>query len=179
MFDIDKFYDELAEKVNSQSFDENLDMALSVCMIELCNYKDHCDANNTDAKKFEICFEAFTSVLLNRFDLNKIKCDEYIGKCNALLEELQEEDPELFDECVNITCEIMHTLAYISTQDKQNVSAVLKLLFDSAEFYLQRNNVSENASEYEEKISDIAEHIKNLNVSSLTRIHKAFGKNGN
>lgn len=179
MFDIDKFYDELAEKVNSQSFDENLDMALSVCMIELCNYKDHCDANNTDAKKFEICFEAFTSVLLNRFDLNKIKCDEYIGKCNALLEELQEEEPDLFDECVNITCEIMHTLAYISTQDNRNVSAVLKLLFDSAEFYLQKNNVSGNASEYEKKISDIVEHIKNLNVSSLTRIHKAFGKNGN
>lgn len=178
MFDVNKFYDELGEKANSQSFDENLDMALSVCMIELCNYKDHCDANNTDAKKFEICIEAFTSVMYSRFDLDKIKCDEYIEKCNSLLEELQQEEPELFDECVNITCEIMHTLAYISTRDNRNISAILKLLFESSEFYLQRNNVCENEEEYEEKIVEIGSQIKALNVSSLTRIHNAFGKTG-
>ena len=68
----------------------------------------------------------------------------------------------------------MHTLAYISTQDKRNISAILKLLFESAEFYLQRNNVSS----YEEKIAEIGSQIKALNVSSLTRIHKTFGKSG-
>ena len=169
-FDYDSFISNINAKADSQSFDQNIDMAIAICMLDFNNYQAYCHENNVKIEKFDVCIDAFTSLLLNRFNLEDLDCDVQIAKCNSFLEELQEEEADFFDECVNITCEIMHTYAYISTRDNRNIAAILKLCFESADFFLQRND----DDKYEQKIASVASCIEHLNVSSLTEIHESI-----
>lgn len=169
-FDYERFLNNISDRVNSQSFEQNIDMSLTVCMMDFYNYQDYCNVNKESLVKFDVCINAFNAILLNRYNLNDLNCDDYINKCNEFLERLQEEGNDYFDECVNITCEIMHTLAYISTRDNRNIVAVLKLCFESADYLLQRSN----DSEYERKMANVANSIERLDVSSLTEIHNSI-----
>ncbi len=172
-FDFNEFIKNVENKVALQSYEQNIDFALSVCMIEFYNFNNYCKANNVSADKFELCYNAYLAILLNRFNLSELDCDKYIQECNDFLENLQLENNDYFDECVNITCEIMHTFAYIGTKDNRNITAIIKLCFESAEFYLQRNE----CAEYEARIANIAKCICELDVSSLTKIHESIRRN--
>lgn len=169
-FEITAFMADVEKKVHLQSFEQNIDMALAICMSDFHNYNDYCKANNVSADRFELCYDAFLTILLNRFKLTEINCDENIQKCNDFLEELQSEENDYFDECVNITCEIMHLFAYIGTKDDRNIIAIMKLYFESAEFFLQRNE----CMEYDKQIANVAKCISELDVLTLTNIHESI-----
>ena len=169
-FDFNTFMADVNEKIHSQDYEQNIDLALAICMIDFYNYNNYCKANNVSVDRFGLCYNAFLTILLNRFNLMEINCDEYIQNCNSFLEELQSEENDYFDECVNITCEIMHLFAYISTKDDRNISAVVKLCFESAEFFLQRNE----CTEYDSHITNVAKCISELDVSTLTNIHESI-----
>ncbi len=173
-FDFDAFLNNITEKVSSQSFEQNLDMALALCMKDFYNYRSYCLENNVSAEQFEVCTDAFTAILFNRYNLEELDCGKYIENCENLLDELQEDENDYFDECVNTTCEIIHIMMYISTRDTRNITEVVKLCFESAEAFLQRND--EDESSYELNIAKVSECLKRLDISSLTEIHN-FIKN--
>lgn len=165
MFDYDVFLSNVTKKAETNGFEQNVDFMLVMCMRDMRNYKYYITKNETETSLFSVCYEAFAHIIMNRDDMDKIDTDGYCKKCNDFLELLQEDDLEFFDECVNITCEMMHLLAYIKTKDKRNVVAAIKLIFESAESHFQKCEMSEN--EYELKIEQFAHLIENFDISGL------------
>lgn len=166
MLDYELFLNKVNEKAESNSFENNIDTVLVICMRDLRNYKYYITENAVGADVFSLCYETFAHIIMNRDDISNIETDKYCSECDKFLESLQEEDLEYFDECVNITCELMHLLAYIKTKDIRNIIAAVKLAFESAEAHFQKCDLSE--SEYASKIEEFAEYIENLDVSGMT-----------
>ena len=171
-FDFDAFIEKMTRKVEEMSYDECIDMALAVCMRDFDSYRKYIDANSCPENKFSVCEEIFAAVLRNRYCPDRMDCKEYINSCNDFLEQLQEEDGEYFDECVNITCMIMHILAYIDTRDKRNITAVLKLCIETGEAYFSRSCPDGGS----DKLTELADAVIRLDTSSVTALHSCFDK---
>lgn len=166
MPELDLFVDNIRKKAERSSFEQNIDMVLAMCMRDMRNYKYYIKENKTGTEKFSVCYEAFAHTLMNRDSIPDIEADKNLSECDKFLEALQQEDLEYFDECVNVTCEIIHLLMYIKTRDIRNIIAAAKLAFESAEAHFQKCGLPED--EYDLKMEEFVRRIEALDMGSLT-----------
>lgn len=163
----ESFIENLEARVNSMSDDECIDTVICACTTDFYCYRCYIDENGCDEDKFDICEKIFMTILRNRYTPHKTDIQSNIDSCNEFLEKLQEEEADYFDECVNVTCQIMHILAYLNTRDRRNITAALKLHFETAEAYIQR----EYPESCDEKTAAAADSILKLDISSLTSLY--------
>lgn len=158
----------ILEKTEAMSFNECIDTALFLCMRDFHIYAEYTETNNVPADTFEKCEKTFTELLINRRNLYKLDCKTHTDSLNSLLEELEEQDGDYFNECVNVTCEIMNIIEFVHTGDKRRIVSVFKLCFENAEAFLQKSGCTGN--DYDKLISDVMLTLMRVDFSSAEKI---------
>ncbi|MDE6593089.1 MAG: hypothetical protein K2K57_08515 [Oscillospiraceae bacterium] len=168
MLEYTEFTEKMTQKAQGRTFEQNVDFIIALCLRDMRNYKYYIEAENRSIDIFAVCYETIAHILMNRDSLDRVQSEKYIALCNDFLENLQDEDGEYFDVCVNITCEIMHLLHYIAFKDSREAAEAAKLSYESAEAHYQDLGLDCESSEYAEKMSAFAQCLNDLDISGLT-----------
>lgn len=155
-------FDGLNKRIETLTFQSALNLGLICCLQDLHYFFDYLNCNNISENPFEEIEKTLLDILKRRYNIKNNYTDK-LELCENILDSFLQDENDLYDECVNLCCEIMHLIKYISSKDNRHIFEITKIWFENKEAYTQKNT-----SNSDEIIDNILNQIPHTDFFSLT-----------
>lgn len=151
-------FDNFNVQVRKIDFKTALNISLLLCFNDLHFFSDYITVNKLDEYIFAAFEQSIMSIekrINNLNDTDDLKI-EY-NKCVDFLNDFNDEENFLYDECVNLCSAIIHLFELIFTKDNQHTLEIMKLCFENKEAFIQKtyDNCDEVIQEFLENMGKL------------------------